>query len=231
MIRMSPAPAAFAASTYSFSRSDRKMPRTTRAIGVQKKQRQDERRRATGCPDPRSAAAVSSTASAGSVRTRSVMRIRHVVDPAAVVAGDRADEEADERRDDRDEEADLLRRADAVDDAAEVVAADLVRAEEVVPGRRRRRAGRGSGRSGRTCTARRSSRSAPAPKMMTSPTRPAIARRCRRNRRARVRPLAARLELEPRRDGRRRRRERQDRRVAIGGEPSVRRRAVWSAQS
>ena len=35
MIRRSPAPAAFAASTYSFSRSDRKLPRTIRAICVQ----------------------------------------------------------------------------------------------------------------------------------------------------------------------------------------------------
>ena len=32
MIRTSPAPAAFAASTYSFSRSDRKLPRTIRAM-------------------------------------------------------------------------------------------------------------------------------------------------------------------------------------------------------
>jgi hypothetical protein len=38
MIRTSPAPAARAASTYSFSRSERKLPRTTRAICVQIKQ-------------------------------------------------------------------------------------------------------------------------------------------------------------------------------------------------
>src|SRR6266511_3118637 len=36
MMRRSPAPAALAASTYSFSRSERKTPRTTRAIPVQK---------------------------------------------------------------------------------------------------------------------------------------------------------------------------------------------------
>ena len=43
MIRMSPAPTAFAASTYSFSRSERKTPRTMRAIGVQKKRGEDAR--------------------------------------------------------------------------------------------------------------------------------------------------------------------------------------------
>ena len=75
MIRMSPDPAAFAASTYSFSRSDRNMPRTMRASAVQKKSaRMTDTRHCEPCPS--SAAAVSRIASAGSVSTRSVMRIR-----------------------------------------------------------------------------------------------------------------------------------------------------------
>ena len=61
-----------------------------------------------------------------------------VVDPAAVVAGDRADEQPEERRHHCHDEADLLRRANAVDDAAEVIAADLVGPEVVVPDARRR---------------------------------------------------------------------------------------------
>src|SRR5581483_8576296 len=56
----------------------------------------------------------------------------HVVDPAAVVAGDGADEEPEDRRHDRDHEVDLLGRLDAVDHAAEVVASDLVRPEVVM---------------------------------------------------------------------------------------------------
>ena len=77
MIRRSPAPAAFAASTYSFSRSDKKMPRTTRASDVQKKSARMNVTR-HWLPWPSSAAAVSRIASAGSVRTRSVMRIRRL---------------------------------------------------------------------------------------------------------------------------------------------------------
>ena len=58
---------------------------------------------------------------------------QQVVEPAAVVAGDRADDEPDDRRDDGDEDADLHRGADPVDDAAELVAADLVGAEKWCP--------------------------------------------------------------------------------------------------
>ena len=75
MMRMSPEPAAFAASTYSFSRSDRNTPRTMRARPVQKKSARITDTRHCD-PWPSSAAAVSRIASAGSVRTRSVMRMR-----------------------------------------------------------------------------------------------------------------------------------------------------------
>ena len=74
MIRTSLAPLAFAASTYSFSRSERNTPRTMRAIDVQKS---SARMTPTlsGSPEPKKAEAVSSTASPGRVRIRSVNRI------------------------------------------------------------------------------------------------------------------------------------------------------------
>ena len=62
---------------------------------------------------------------------------QEVVDTAAVVAGDRADRRADGGREERDEDGDPQRGADPVDDPAQVVAAELVRAEQVVLERRR----------------------------------------------------------------------------------------------
>ena len=74
MIRRSPAPAARAASTYSFSRSDRKTPRTIRAMVVQIS---NASRTASvkGVLLLRNFAAVRRTASSGNVRKRSVTRI------------------------------------------------------------------------------------------------------------------------------------------------------------
>ncbi len=77
MIRRSPDPAAFAASTYSFSRSERKLPRTIRASCVQKSSASMNAIRYC-LPLPRNAAAVSRTASGGSVSTRSVERMRRL---------------------------------------------------------------------------------------------------------------------------------------------------------
>jgi hypothetical protein len=54
-----------------------------------------------------------------------------VVDDAAVVAGERADNEPDQRRDDCDEDAYLERRANPEDGATELVAADRVVAEDM----------------------------------------------------------------------------------------------------
>ena len=67
-----------------------------------------------------------------------------VVDVAAVEAGDRADRRPDRRREERDEDRDPERRADAVDDPAQVVAPELVGAEDVpaLERRRLREAGR-----------------------------------------------------------------------------------------
>jgi hypothetical protein len=65
-----------------------------------------------------------------------------VLDPAAVVAGQRADERPDHRRDARDEERHLLRGLDPVHDAAEVVAAEKVGPEDVPVPERRPFAGR-----------------------------------------------------------------------------------------
>ena len=74
MIRASPAPDAFAASTYSFSRKERKTPRTTRAMPVQKKAaRMIEMLHWLELWV--SAETASRIASAGSVSTRSVMRM------------------------------------------------------------------------------------------------------------------------------------------------------------
>ena len=66
---------------------------------------------------------------------------QQVVDDAAVVAGDRADRRADRRREEGDEERDPERRPEPEDDAAQVVATELVGAEEV-PVLERRAAGR-----------------------------------------------------------------------------------------
>ena len=90
MIRRSPEPAAFAASTYSFSRSDRKMPRTIRAMLRPEQQREDDRDAVAGRRCPNYAAATSRTASGGSVRKVGEAH-EQVVEPAAVVAGERAD--------------------------------------------------------------------------------------------------------------------------------------------
>ena len=107
MIRRSPAPAAFAASTYSFSRSERKMP----AHDARERRPEEERE------DERDAPLVALPEQRGGGEQHDEQRQREhevgeahqeVVDPAAVVAGDGADEEADDRRDDRDGDADLL---------------------------------------------------------------------------------------------------------------------------
>ncbi len=114
MIRESPAPDAFAASTYSFSRSERKTPRTTRAIPVQKKSaRMNETRHWLPCAEERRRGEQDREER----QRQDEIGEAHqdVVEQAAVVAGDRADDEPDDRRDDGDEDADLLRGADAVD--------------------------------------------------------------------------------------------------------------------
>ena len=50
MMRRSPAPAAFAASTNSFSRSERKTPRTMRAQADPEQEREDEADLGAACP-------------------------------------------------------------------------------------------------------------------------------------------------------------------------------------
>src|SRR4029079_11781425 len=54
-----------------------------------------------------------------------------VVQPAAVVAGDRPDHQADERRQDGDEDTDLHRGPDSPDDAGELITSEGVRTEPV----------------------------------------------------------------------------------------------------
>ena len=160
MMRMSLAPAAFAASTNSFSRSDRKRPRTMRASPTQN-------RNARMIPifiGWEIGIVIGADADLGVVRAEVHGRgeqdgdareredevgepHQQVVDPAAVVAGDGADRRPDRRREDRDEERDPERGADAVDDPAQVVTAELVGAEDVpaLERRRLREAGDGSG--------------------------------------------------------------------------------------
>ena len=56
-----------------------------------------------------------------------------VVDPTAVIAGDRTEHDADDCRDDRHQNADLRGGPDAVNDAAELVAPEVVGAEGMSP--------------------------------------------------------------------------------------------------
>ena len=73
----------------------------------------------------------------------------HAVDDAAEVAGDRAEEQPDRQADGDRDDADQQRVARAVDDARELVAAELVEAEPVL----RRRAGQHVPPSrGRSCS-------------------------------------------------------------------------------
>ena len=69
---------------------------------------------------------------------------QQVVGVAAEVAGQRADRRSDHGREKRDEDRDPERRPDAVDDPAQVVAAELIGAEDVPALERRRRASRSS---------------------------------------------------------------------------------------
>ena len=151
MMRLSPAPAALAASTNSFSRNERNSPRTMRAIPVQKRNAR-MRPITIGCGivtvvTPRFTLTAPWPKNCGGDEQDREARQREdevgeaheaVVDRAAVVAGDGADEGADERREQRDDDRDAERRLDAVDDAAEVVAAELVGAEDVPVVQRRR---------------------------------------------------------------------------------------------
>ena len=75
MMRRSPAPAARAAWTYSFSRRLRNTPRTMRARPGHDSRAMMSAMR-IGRPWPRKAAAMSSTASSGTMMTRSAKRIR-----------------------------------------------------------------------------------------------------------------------------------------------------------
>ena len=65
------------------------------------------------------------------------MRMSSVVDPAAEGPGDQPDRHADARADRQRDDADQQRVAGAVDDAAELVAAELVQAERELTGRPR----------------------------------------------------------------------------------------------
>ena len=88
-------------------------------------------------PGPSAATKASARISRGKARKMSVIRISTAVDPAAVVAGDGADEEAEDRRGHGDEQHDVEGDPGAVDEPAPDVAAELVGAEPV-PGRARR---------------------------------------------------------------------------------------------
>ena len=79
--------------------------------------------------------------SAGSTWKNSVTRISTRVDPAAVVAGEGAERDADQHRQQRGHRADQQRRAAAVDQRGQHVAAEVVGAEPGVfaEGRRQRR--------------------------------------------------------------------------------------------
>ena len=160
MMRMSLAPAAFAASTNSFSRSERNKPRTTRASVDPEEEREDDpdlHRLRDGDGDRSEAdLGVVRAEVDGSSEKDSNARQRQdeigeahqqVVDLAAVVPGDGADRSSDQRREDRDEEGDPQRRADPVDDPAQVVATELVGAEDVpaLEPRRQRQPGHGIG--------------------------------------------------------------------------------------
>ena len=81
--------------------------------------------------EPRYTAAVRRTARPGSVRMRSVKRMSRLSVRAAVEAGHCPDGGSDHRRENRDEQCDPERRPDPVDDSAQVVAAELIGAEDV----------------------------------------------------------------------------------------------------
>ena len=72
----------------------------------------------------------------GMVSMRSTNRIRPRVDPAPEVAGDGADEHADERGEEGDDQRDLDRLLGAPQHLGEVVVAEVVGAERVLPRRR-----------------------------------------------------------------------------------------------
>ena len=139
MIRMSLAPEAFAASTNSFSRSERKTPLTMRASPVQKR---NARMSPTfdgweivigpscesfdrGRPRRRE-----QDGEAGQREDEVGEAHEQVVHRAAVVAGDGADHGPDQGREHGDEDRDPERGPEAEDDAAQVVATEQVGADQ-----------------------------------------------------------------------------------------------------
>ena len=84
-----------------------------------------------GSPEPKKTDAVSRTARPGNGEEEIGEPHEQVVDLSAVVAGDGADGRADERGEDGDHDGDPERRPDAEHDPAQVVAAELVGAEQV----------------------------------------------------------------------------------------------------
>ena len=131
MMRVSPEPDALAASTYSFSRSDRKTPRTIRAMPVQKTSARIIATR-DGSPPP-----VRGRHEQHGERRHGEHEVgeahERVVHGPAEVAGDRTDRGPDSRGEDRDDERHPEGCPNAVDDATEIVAPELVGSEPVVP--------------------------------------------------------------------------------------------------
>jgi len=127
MIRASPDPAARAASTYSFSRRERKEREdygdaVWAAVPEKRGQRKQHRE-------------------AGEREHKVRQAHQQVVGPASVVPGERTDEHADQRGQACDKECDALGGLDAVDDPAEVVAPEHVCPEVVLVLQRRTDAG------------------------------------------------------------------------------------------
>ncbi len=132
-----------AASTYSFSRNDRYSPRTIRAIGIQarmlitmimpltvgrgwKVDETEERRVGVAGHDEQHGERRQHEDEIGEAH-------QQLIDPAAVVPGERPDDHADHHRDERDPEPDLQRLLERVQHAGELVAAELVGTTEVLP--------------------------------------------------------------------------------------------------
>ena len=80
--------------------------------------------------EPNTATSTSSSTKFGRVWNASVIAHQHVVDPAAVIAGEGADEDADQDRDGGGDAADQQRDPRAVEDLRGDIAAGIVGAEQ-----------------------------------------------------------------------------------------------------
>jgi hypothetical protein len=139
------APSARAASTNSFSRSEKNCARTRRATGIQRKaadhqhDQDEDADLGTECRLQRVAEQVDQDQQQRQLRQRQE-QVGHPhqrrVDGAARDAGDRADRHADEERHQHRRQADGERDAAAVEHAREDVLAEVVGAERMDRGRR-----------------------------------------------------------------------------------------------